>query len=74
MESPQQFTCSTGIIPVRLIAVIQRQRLLINTWGRSSVSRTGENSTYGSTRGLRERRYGSRTEAHGETCGYAAEP
>jgi group II intron reverse transcriptase/maturase len=30
LEGPQQFSCSTGIIPVRLIAVIQRQRLLIN--------------------------------------------
>jgi len=63
MESPQQRSCSTGIIPVRLIAAIQRQRLLINSWGRSSVSRNEENSTYGSTRGLRVGRYGSRTEA-----------
>ena len=53
-ESPQRLSRSTGTIPVRLIEVFQRQRLLISLWGRSSVSRNGENSTYGSTRGLRE--------------------
>jgi len=34
--------------------MLQRQRLLISTRGRSSESRTGENPTYGLTRGLEE--------------------
>jgi len=34
--------------------MLQRQRLLINPRGRSSESRTGENPTYGLTRGPRE--------------------
>jgi hypothetical protein len=34
------------------------------------VSRNGENPTYGSTRGLREGRYGKRIEVRRETVGY----
>jgi len=37
------------------------------------VSRNGENSTYGSTRGLREGRYGSRIEVHREISGEPTE-
>jgi hypothetical protein len=36
----------------------QRQRLLISPRGRLSENRTGENPTYGLTRGLRVRIYG----------------
>jgi hypothetical protein len=72
-ESPQRPSRSTGIIPVRLIEVLQRQRLLISTWGRSSVSRNGENSPYGSTRGPREGRYENRIEDYGETCRYSTD-
>ena len=53
--------------------VHQRQRLLISLWGRSSESRTGENPMSGSTRGLREGRYGSRIEAYRETSGTATD-
>ena len=37
------------------------------------MSRNGENSTYGSTRGLREGRYGSRIEVHREISGEPTE-
>ncbi len=53
--------------------ISQRQRLLISIQRRSSVSRNGENSTYGSTRGLRVGRYGNRIEVHGETGGETTE-
>jgi group II intron reverse transcriptase/maturase len=49
-ETPRQPTGPAGFIPVRLSAMLQRQRLLISTRGRSSESRTGENPTYGLTR------------------------
>ncbi len=41
------------MIPVRLRFVLQWQRLLISTRGRSLESLTGVNPIYGSTRGLR---------------------
>jgi general secretion pathway protein A len=54
-EDPQQAGSSTGNIPVRLRAVLQRHRLLISAWGRSTQSTTGENPTFGSTKEPRER-------------------
>ena len=54
METPRRATRLAGPVPVRMIEVNQRQRLLINARGRSSESRNGENSTYGLTRGPME--------------------
>ncbi len=56
-ESLRQFTCSTWFMPVRLIDVLQRQRLLINSQRRSSESHNGKNLTYNLTRRLRKKRF-----------------